>query len=94
MTNPPLEAVQPGIELGAECMDPSLSATGLLPSGGNIIETDKYWNKHLLKIIAVLPGLGVPETSYSSSDDEDFFDANDYSHSASLPVSPMGIPPR
>jgi hypothetical protein len=36
--------------------------------------------------------MGVPETSYSSSDDEDFFDANDYTGSLSAPVSPTGVP--
>ncbi|XP_065332761.1 oxysterol-binding protein-related protein 9 isoform X3 [Cloeon dipterum] len=67
---PLIDPVQPGIELGAECMDSSLNASSL----------------------AAITSLGVPETSYSSSDEEDFFDANDYSHSSSLPVSPTGLP--
>ncbi|XP_059476754.1 oxysterol-binding protein-related protein 9 isoform X2 [Neocloeon triangulifer] len=69
---PPLDPVQTGIELGAECMDPSLNTSSLVASA--------------------LPNMGVPETSYSSSDEEDFFDANDYSLSSSHPVSPTGAP--
>ncbi|KAF4527193.1 hypothetical protein B566_EDAN006120 [Ephemera danica] len=71
LSAPTLDEVQPGIELGAECMDPSINSA-LQPS-------------------MLQP---VPDMSYSSSEDEDFFDAYDYSGASSAPVSPTGVGPQ
>ncbi len=56
------EQVQVGIELGAECLETN--------KGANVASPSEVFVAH--------PSMGIPETSYSSSEDEDFFDASEY----------------
>ncbi|XP_054277757.1 oxysterol-binding protein-related protein 9 isoform X2 [Macrosteles quadrilineatus] len=75
--------VQPGIELGSECVEPRIPMMQSLPMmpvfGSGLSSTSP------------IPVLNVPETSYSSSEEEDFYDANDNSELASATSSPTTV---
>lgn len=59
--------IQTGIELGAECIEPRMLHSQMIPVYSTGLDT------------SMPPNLHVPETSYSSSEEEDFYDANDNS---------------
>ncbi|KAK8395615.1 hypothetical protein O3P69_005608 [Scylla paramamosain] len=63
-------AVQTGIEVGRECAEGAGSLAGIMQRG-------------MVPCALAPPGNVVPETSYSSSEDEDFFDADDFASNAS-----------
>lgn len=66
--------VQTGIELGAECVElrgVNIECTdSVRQSPANSLEQPGFYSQRPL-------ALEIPETSYSSSDDEDFFDASE-----------------
>lgn len=66
--------VQTGIELGAECVE-SRGETSSLTSSTTVppISLDGADGTYVQRP----PQLGIPETSYSSSEDEDFYDASE-----------------
>lgn len=68
--------VQTGIEVGAECVETRMEATqsaGAVPVPSVNLEGTGVEN-----FTQRPPQLGIPETSYSSSEDEDFYDASEY----------------
>lgn len=68
--------VQTGIEVGAECTEARGEQSAVdvtiqaVPSPANQEPLNLYSPRP--------PPLGIPETSYSSSEDEDFYDATEY----------------
>ena len=67
--------VQTGIELGAECVElrgeaaECTDSTRQPPTNNSLEKPDFYVQRP--------PALEIPETSYSSSEDEDFYDASE-----------------
>ena len=71
--------VQVGIELGSECLetrkerlDSSLSVPTSTAEASSVPVQPSMFVSHTHS------SMGIPETSYSSSEDEDFFDASEY----------------
>ncbi|XP_046661872.1 oxysterol-binding protein-related protein 9 isoform X2 [Homalodisca vitripennis] len=81
--------IQPGIELGAECIEPRIISSMPLQCPPIM----QVFGAGLTSRAAVPPVLNVPETSYSSSEEEDFYDANDNSELASPTSSPTSTRP-
>ncbi|RZF37851.1 hypothetical protein LSTR_LSTR016494, partial [Laodelphax striatellus] len=68
------------IELGAECTESRIRQ--LMPVYNTVMEPHHS---------GLLPNLTVPDTSYSSSEEEDFYDCNDASE---LNTPTNTVPPR
>lgn len=66
--------VQTGIELGAECVEIRADGNAYGPGGTTSIAVDGSSGSFSQQRP---PPLGIPETSYSSSEDEDFYDASE-----------------
>ena len=79
--------VQTGIELGAECVESRLSSSveavvspQQQPTPSVNLDSSNLYNGRSL-------GMEIPETSYSSSEDEDFYDASENTgYSPTLPT--------
>uniref|UniRef100_A0A1B6D0N0 Oxysterol-binding protein n=1 Tax=Clastoptera arizonana TaxID=38151 RepID=A0A1B6D0N0_9HEMI len=71
-----------GIEVGTDCLEQRIVHPPMIP----VFNTGLAASHHR----SLAPALNVPETSYSSSEEEDFYDANDSSEFCSPAISPEG----
>ncbi|GLH05732.1 Oxysterol-binding protein [Gryllus bimaculatus] len=94
--------VQTGIEVGAECVESRCGSTSSRsPVTGSVQEQSYEYIQYLNSTTDISQSrpahrtsmsLGVPETSYSSSEEEDdFFDANEFSETPVSMQSPTGL---
>jgi len=82
--------LQTGIEVGAECTETRRQVHGATAgSRSSLSSLHASGASHRPSMTLI-----VPETSYSSSEEEDFYDANEYNDTPSSPTSPtIGLRP-
>ncbi|XP_021918104.1 oxysterol-binding protein-related protein 9 isoform X2 [Zootermopsis nevadensis] len=84
------EGLQTGIEVGDECMETRRQCPGATAtSRSSLSSLTAIGTKHRPSMTLI-----VPATSYSSSEEEDFYDANEYNDTPSSSASPtIGLRP-